>query len=614
MTDSAPASQLSATLSPMAMLASVLALGGAAQWLAWLLRVPSILILLTVGFLAGPVFGIVQPDQLFGDLLLPFVSVAVALILFEGGLTLNARELGGARGVVFMLVTVGAIVTGALATTAAYFLIPDLGFGLSLLLGCILTVTGPTVVLPLLREIRPTGPVNAILKWEGIVIDPIGAVFAVIAFEVVSQGRYDSLVADAIWIIARTLTFGTLVGLAGAALLAVAIRRFWLPDHLHTIAAAVVVVGVFAGSNALMQESGLMAVTAMGIALANQRYADMRHILEFKENLRVFLLSMVFVLLSARLSLSDFAEVGWSVAAFVIALIFLVRPATVFASTIGSRLSTRERIYLAWMAPRGIVAAAVTSVFSLALEEQGYENARLLAPIVFTVIVTTVLVYGLTGSMVARKLGLADPDPQGFLILGAGVLGREVGSGLQAAGVKVLLIDTNRENILAAQMAGLPTHFGSVLAEDTLEKIDLAGIGRLLAMTTNDEVNSLAVQRFSPAFGRARLYQTAPKGSESGQSKIGAEFHARLLFRHNATVASMTDLIEAGASVRPTKLTPEFTFEAFKARFGDSAIVMFVVQENGRVQVVTADAPVTPKPGQTVISLTPRVAKEAPAA
>lgn len=584
------------------MLATIVVLGGLAQWLGWLMRLPAILLLLLFGFVAGPLTGIVQPEQLFGDLLLPFVSLSVALILFEGGLTLNVRELAGGGRVVLMLVTVGALVTWALATGFAY-LLTGLDLELSVLLGAILTVTGPTVVLPLLRHIRPVGPINAILKWEGIVIDPIGAVLAVIAFEVVADGWHEQALTKALWTIGRTLLLGAATGLAGAGLLIVTIRRFWAPDHLHTLVAAMLVIAVFAGSNWLLHESGLMAVTVMGIVLANQRYADIRHILEFKENLRVFLLSAVFVLLSARLRLSEMASIGMGTLAFLAALLLIVRPASVYLSTIGSGLSRAERAFLSWMAPRGIVAAAVTSVFALALEEAGYSQARLLVPIVFSTIVGTVLVYGLSGPAVAQLLGLADPSPQGLVVLGGGTFGRELAIAVQRLGIRALLVDTNRENIIAAQMAGVPTHFGSILAEDTLEKLDLAGIGRLLALTSNDEVNALAVQRFAHVFGRIGLYQVAPKGSESGKSKLGAHLHGRLLFRPDMTLARIEDLLEQGAVMRATKLTAEYDLESFREQRGDDAPVLFVVTEGGRLQVVGADERVQARAGQVLVSL-----------
>lgn len=588
-----------------------------AQWLAWLLRLPSILLLLLAGFATGPMMlDLIQPNRLMGSLLLPFVAVSVALILFEGGLTLNFRELrgGGRRRVVLMLVTLGALTTWILAALAAYWL-TGLDVGLSIVLGAILTVTGPTVVLPLLRHIRPLGPANPILKWEGIVVDPIGAVLAVIAFEVVAEGRFDTAISHGVWTAARTLIFGGVLGLTGAVALTVAIRRYWIPDHLQTMVAAMLVVALFAGSNWLLHESGLMTVTVMGIALANQRVADIRHILEFKENLRTFLLGMVFVLLSARLSLEDVQRAGVGSLLFVAALILLVRPLSVLLSTVGSGLQWRDRAFLCWMAPRGIVAAAVTSVFALALEQRGYAEARLLVPIIFATIVGTVLVYGLTGGFVARRLGLADTDPQGLLILGADGFAQELARAARNAGARVLLVDSNRENIVTARLAGLNTHFGSILAEDTLDRLELTGLGRLLALTSNDEVNTLAVQRFAHVFGRPGLFQLPPKGSEAGKSKLSSQFHGRLLFRNGATYGEIAALLDDGATIHATKLTQEFNFAAFRRRFGERWLPLLLVSETGKLHVVTAEDKIEPRPGQTLITLAiSPVSEDAPTA
>ncbi len=585
------------------MLAAIILLGALAQFLGWLLRLPAILLLLLLGFLAGPVGGIIVPDELFGKLLLPFVSLAVALILFEGGLTLNLRELRGGGRVVIALVTVGALVTWILSSLAAFWLM-GIGYELSILLGAILTVTGPTVVLPLLRFIRPVGAVGPILKWEGIVIDPIGAVLALIAFEVITESRVEGAVSHAVWTVAKTLIGGAVIGAGGATLLIAAIRKFWIPDHLQTLLTTTLVVSVFTGANWVFHESGLMAVTIMGIVMANQRSADVRHILEFKENLRVFLLSAVFVLLSARLSLADFATLGPGVVAFLVVMILVVRPVSVWVSTTSARMPWRERVFLASLAPRGIVAAAVASIFTLALEKKGMAQARLLVPIVFSTIVGTVLIYGLTGPMIARALGLANADPQGLLIVGAGPFARELSKATESCGFRTLLVDTNRENTLAAQMAGLKTHFGSILAEDTIERLELAGLGRLLALTSNDEVNSLATNRFAHIFGRARLFQLPPKGSEVGKSKLGASFHGRLLFNEAATYLKLDELMGAGASIRATKLTVQFDLESFRARHGESAMPLLIATDHAKLSVMVVGEKLSIRPGQTLVYLT----------
>lgn len=582
-------------------LGAIVVFGAAAQWIAWRLRVPSILFLLMFGFLAGPVAGWIDPTALLGDMLLPFVSLAVALILFEGGLSLTFREIRGAGTVIALLVSVGALATWILAGAAAHMLL-GLDLQLSALLGAILTVTGPTVVLPLLRHIRPSGSVAAILKWEGIVIDPVGALLAVLVFEAIRHGA-DTGAAHFALAFLKTIFGGAGIGLAAAFLLAVGLRKYWFPDHLQNAVALMLVVAAFVVSNVLQPESGLLAVTVMGIALANQRMADLRHILEFKENLGVFLLSAVFILLSARIELSEMKAVGVGALLFVLALILIVRPVCVAISTFGSSLNWRQRAFLASIAPRGIVAAAVTSVFALELEQAGHAQARLLVPVIFMTIVVTVVVYGLAGGAVAKFLGLSDSNPQGVLFVGSKRFARQTATVLQGLGFRVLLVDTNRGEIGAAQMQHLAVFHGNILSEQTREKLDFTGIGRLIALTPNNEVNLLANERYARLFGRANVYLLPPRGGESKAAAAVEHGSGRRLFRPDANYERIEALCDAGAVVKATKLTKTFDFAAFQALHGESFIPLFLQLENGQLQIITADEKLAPKPGQTLVSL-----------
>jgi NhaP-type Na+/H+ or K+/H+ antiporter len=284
-------------------LASIIVLGIGAEWLAWRLRLPSILLLLIFGIVVGPVTGFLNPDALFGDLLLPVVSIAVAIILFEGGLNLRISELRQVGGVVRNLITIGVLVTWLIGAGAAHFLL-GLNFALALLLGAILVVSGPTVIMPLLRHLRPSGQVGSILKWEGIVIDPIGAILAVLVFEAILAGGFREAAAVTVIGLLKTILIGGGIGMLGAMIMVLLLRRFWIPDFLHGAVSLTLVIAVFAGSNLLQTDSGLLAATVMGIYLANQRTVSVRHIVRFKENLRVLLISGLFILLAARLQVS----------------------------------------------------------------------------------------------------------------------------------------------------------------------------------------------------------------------------------------------------------------------------------------------------------------------
>lgn len=584
-------------------LASIVVLGIGASWLAWRLHLPSILLLLVFGFVAGPITGFLNPDELLGDLLLPVVSLSVAIILFEGGLNLRLAELRKTGGVVRNLITVGVLLTWLIGAGAAYFIL-GLDLALAVLLGAILVVTGPTVILPLLRYLRPGGQVGSILKWEGIVVDPVGAILAVLVFEVIVAGGVGQAVPLVLLGLLKTVLFGGIIGVLGAIIVMQLLRRYWLPDFLHSVVSLALVVTAFTVSNWLQTDSGLLAVTVMGIVLANQKTVSIRHIMEFKENLRVLLISGLFVLLAARLQMADLASVGVSSLALLAILMLIARPASVALSTLGSKLSLRERLFLSWLAPRGIVAAAVASVFALQLVEAGYPQAELLVPFTFIVIAGTVAIYGLSASPLARWLKVAKPNPQGVLIVGGHNWARSMAVALQEEGYKVLVVDATWAQVSAARMVGVPTFYANILSQYALDEIELGGIGRLMALTSDDEFNSLAALQFGNVFGRSQVYQLPSGGEEEGDKrKVSQYLRGRLLFGTEVTYSYLTNRFASGAVIKTTNLTEEFDYDAFGAYYGETALPLFLIDQNGNLAIFTPDNPPKPRPGQKLISL-----------
>lgn len=595
---------LSASMNSNSLIAvgAIIVLGGVAQWLAWRLRLPSILLLLLFGFLAGPVMHIVRTDELFGPLLRPFVSISVGFILFEGGLSLNFRELAGTARVMWSLVTIGVLVTSIVAAAAARAL---LGFEvpLAILFGAILSVTGPTVILPLLQHVRPCGPVAGILRWEGIIIDPIGALLAVFVFEGIITHQSSDAVALVAMGVLKIIVVGGGLGCAAAIWLMLAIRRYWLPEFLQSSVTLVLVSAALVVSNLVQAESGLLAATVMGIFLGNQRSADVRHIADFKENLRLLLVSTLFIVLSARLTPDDLQSIGWEGLTFIAILVLVARPLGVLLCTLGSSLKRSERIFLMWMAPRGIVAASVASVFAFDLEQRGFVQARQLVPVTFATIVATVLIYGLTSAPLARLLHLSEKNPQGILILGAHALGRAMAAALVACRIKVLLVDSNPANAATSRLAGLPTYLGSILGERTLDELDLAGIGSFVAMTPNDPINVLAGQRFIRFFGASNIYQLFPKTSGRGTKEMHKHLHGRLLFAPDAHFDPLDRRIQRGDIIKTTTLSDNFNFADFKKKYGPDALPLFLIGEDGKLIICTTDRPVEPRAGQKIIAL-----------
>ncbi len=592
-------------------LASVIGLGVTCQWVAWRLKIPAILLLLLTGLAAGAgtawltnhgllTARFLNPDQLFGHLLLPVVSLSVALILFEGGLTLNVAELKQGGRVIWRLVSIGALVSAVISSFAAYYIL-DLPRGLAVLVGSILVVTGPTVIGPLLRFVKPVGIVGPVLRWEGIVIDPIGALLAVVVFEAVAAGEVNP--GHIAWITGFTVLVGTIIGLIGAVLVVLLLQRNLTPDHLENPLVVMLVLVCFAASNTIQHESGLVAVTIMGIALANQRRVPVHHILEFKESLTILLIASLFILLGARLSLDQLAMLDWRVVLFIVILVVIVRPLSVLAATAGSNFSWRERTFLACMAPRGIVAAAVASVFALRLLNLNYPQADRLVPITFAVVSGTVLIYGVAGPFLSKRLGLSKPGASGFLIVGAGPVARMLGEVIQREGLEVLLVDTNTENTRAARLAGLPVTLGNALSRSVADAIALSSIGRMIAVTPNSEVNSLAVLQFGRQFGKHNVYQlSGGESTKSARDKTAQSLRGQVLFNDVFTYNHLVDQMEAGAIIKTTRLTKEFDYAAYRARHGETTVSMFVLNDRRELQVITPETTLAPKPGWTILN------------
>ncbi len=612
----------------------IVALGVGAQWLAWRIKVPSILLLLAFGFAVGPGWAMAQgkplldPDSLFGDLLLPLVGLCVGLILYEGGLTLRARDIKGVSRAVFTLVSLGAFVTWIVASLGSYIVL-GLSPQLSALLGAILIVTGPTVVGPLLRHIRPAGQSGPILRWEGIVIDPIGAVSAVLVLEVLLAGNPAEVPLTVGIALLKTIVIGGGIGLSSALLLLGFLDKFWIPEHLQNPTSLMLVVIAYSVSNHFQEESGLLATTVMGVFLANQRRVDLRHILEFKENLSVLIIASLFIVLAARITPADLEAVNWwRSGLFLAVLVLLARPASVWLSTIGAGLDWRERLFMSWMAPRGIVAAAVASVFALSLEEAMPDSgASRLVPLAFLMIVGTVTIYGLTASPVARLLGVSDQDPQGVFIVGASPVARAIAAVLNRHGVAVALADTNRGNVTSGRMAGLKIAYGNILDEIFFENLDLRGMGRVIAMTPNEEVNTLALQRFTHEFGKANLYRLPARVDKKERPKPKSEdsksiperirtgsvdldplqSHSsstgRRVFDTGIDLTTLEKRLASGWVIKATSISAEFTFEDYHTLYGDEAVPMFVVDADGDVTIAVAGKHPTAEPGSKIIAL-----------
>ena len=472
--------------------------------------------------------------------------------------------------------------------------------------GALVTVTGPTVVAPLLRTVRPETEVANILRWEGILIDPIGALLAVLVFEfTVSEHHQHTILMFGLTIVA-----GMVLGLIGAWILATLMRQRLLPDYLHRVGSLALVLAVFALSNAIAAESGLLAVTVMGMVLANYPNLAMDDVLDFKETLTLLLISVLFIVLAARIDLSAFAGIGWGALALLLVILLIARPVAVWLATLGSSLDWRRKAVLAWIAPRGIVAAAVSALFALQLERLGYTQARVLAALTFMVIVVTVILQSLTAKTITRRLGVGAAEARGVLIAGGNPVARAVAKALHEREIPVILADMDWHNTRAARMSGIPVYRGDILSEHADNYLDLSNISTLLAMSASAERNLLVSLNYRPQFGVKRVYTLGleTEREESHRTRLIESHRVPRLFDESITLARLQEALERGDSIRTTPLTATFGFEAFREKWGEQAIPLFALDPKGTVRVFSTQNIPQPEAGWTLISLMPTVA------
>jgi len=585
-------------------LAMIGILGLACQWLAWWARLPAILFLLLCGIVVGPVAGWLQPDILFNNLLFPIVSLSVAVILFEGSLTLKIEEIRGLGSMVRNLISVGALLTWVGSAMATHYL---LGFSLSIsfLFGAVVVVTGPTVIIPMLRTVRPNAKISNILRWEGITIDPLGALMAVLVFDFIISGQHENAINHILIEFSKIILVGSVHGALAALALGYVLRNHLIPEYLRNVLALTLVFEVYALSDLMVHESGLLAVTIMGLILANMKNTDIDDILDFKESLSVLLISGLFIILAARVEFHQFQQLGWTAIILLFTLMFVIRPISVWICAIGSDLTFSEKTLISWIGPRGIVAAAVAALFAIRLEQEGFPEAELLVPLTFLIIIGTVVIQSATAKYLAQWLGVRAPPPKGVLIIGAGNVARVIGKALQSQDLKVVMTDSNWENTSLARMEGLSTYFGNPISEHADRNLDLLGLGKMLAVSGRGNLDTLASLRFKPEFGANNVYELKTNREQiiADKHQISTRHRGYQLFGADITYGKLANWIGNGAEIKKSQLSGEYDFEAFMNNYKDRVIPLFALDNKGRLQIFAAEKELKPASGWNIISL-----------
>lgn len=579
-------------------------LGIGAQWLAWRSNRPAIVLMLGAGFLAGPVLGIFDPEHAFGELLEPMIAIGVALVLFEGGLSLNFRELRDNSDAVGRMATIGVLLGwlfGALAANA----IAGLVWPVAVLFGGILIVTGPTVVVPLLRQATVQPRPASLLKWEAIVNDPTGAMCAVIAYEYFRLSRTGATWMEIIPPMLFAAALAAVLGYAAARFVAWSYPRGLVPEYLKVPVLFVTVIALFVISNAIEKEAGLVAVTVMGIALANMNVQSLRSIHPFKETVAILLVSGIFILLSASLKWSDLAFLNWRFGLFLLVLLFVVRPATVLLTLLGSSVPWNERLFVAWIAPRGIVLVAISGLFALRLTELGYADGNVLIGLSFAVVVATVLAHGFTIDLAAKLFRVKGETRPGLLLVGSTPWTIALAELMQELKTPVMVVDSSWQRLKPARRRNLPYYHGEILNEATEHNLDLSPYQALVAATDNEAYNTLVCSEFAHEIGRDAVYQIGQPGDDDDRQAIPEALRGRALFESGYGVDDIAERLDQGWQLRKTKLSDNFKFDDAKDVLPPSTNMLMLLKGDGRMQFFTHAARPNPGPGDTVISFAP---------
>ncbi len=561
-------------------IAIILTLGVGGQWVANRLRIPGVLLLLTAGIFVGPIFEVIKPEEEFGsDVLFPVVSLAVGLLLYEGGLGLKIDRLTAGRSVILRLVTVGALVTWLIGWAATSLLF-DVSNSHAALIGAILVVSGPTVVIPLLHLSRPREPTGSILRWEGIVIDPVGATLAIVVLDATLN---ENSASKAAFEIAITLGAGAIAGVVVAGLAMAALHYHWIPDQLLNPAMIAGAVVAFAAADVIRPEAGLMATTMLGLVLANQHLVPNHQLTAFSEDVGHLILGTLFIVLGAMVDLGDLRSVFPEALILIAILVFVARPVAVWLSTIGSGLARNDKYFLMWMAPRGIVAASVATVFSRTLADSG-DPVPELVPIVFATVIVTVALYGLTATWVAVKTRVAKTQPNGVALVSNSHFAIELADVLASQEIPVLVVSTSKTVQRATFRKGLLAYDRPIDSHDLDLTLDGVGIKQAILLTDDENFASHAAYHLTEHLGRANLYQVQPDEDDDDFEMRGRSAFGELTYHRLASGASKGGFhIVQGAELR------------------DGDMALFELRDNHSVSLVNG----APDPEATVIAVTP---------
>ena len=583
-------------------LAGIIILGIIAQWVAWRLKLLAILPLILIGLLVGPLATLYTEDGtkliepiwngekgLFpGEGLYYFVSLAISIILFEGGLTLKRTEIANVGPVITKLITLGTVVTFFGAGVATHYIF-GLSWQISFLFSGLIIVTGPTVITPILRNIPLKKDVSTVLKWEGILIDPIGALVAVLVFEFISVGEGQAFTKTALIEFGKILLFGITFGFTFAHALGFAIKKNFIPHYLLNVVSLSVVLLVYVESDVFAHESGLLAVVVMGMVMGNMDLPNIKELLYFKESLSVLLISILFILLAANINIADMELIyNWNTVTLFAVIVFIIRPVGVFLSAQGSNLKLNEKLFIGWVGPRGIVAAGIASLFGSKLLAKGEPGAEYITPLVFMIVLGTVLLNATTARIFAKLVGVFLTKSEGILIIGASKLSRLIANYLKKNNRHVVLIDNNQANVDKAKHLGLEAMTADIFSDTLADNIELNDMGYLMALTGNSDINKFAIKKFQKQFGENgafRLVNTEEVKDPGNNPKEG-------LFSHTDDFIKLMDTVRKYPAIHEIDLKDKAHYDELIdiTREDKDIIPVFTKSPNGSIDIIPANS------------------------
>ncbi|KGP73829.1 cation:proton antiporter [Pontibacillus yanchengensis] len=582
------------------------ALGVGSQWIGWKYRIPAIVVMSIVGLLVGPVFGILQPAEDFGELFKPIVSIAVAIILFEGSLSLDFREVRGLGRPVLRIVTLGAFIAWLLGSLGAHF-VADLSLAVAFVIGGLFIVTGPTVILPLLRQAKLKPRPAAILKWEGIIVDPFGALLSVFAFEIILFLTNEDVTANALLFFFFASFLAVVIGYVLGKGLGYMFENGHVPEFLKSPVMFAVVILCFTVADEIAHETGLLAVTAMGMTLANMHISSIEDMRNFKENISVLLVSAIFVMLTASLSVDTLMQIfNLNIISYVLIMLFVVRPLSIWVSTIGTDLSFAERTLVGWIAPRGIVALTVAGYFASVLSEAGFEDASILTSLTFALVFATVCAHGFSIGWLAKKLDLAIDGQPGVLIVGGSSFSAELAKVLKELKIPVLITDSSWQRLIPVRKAGVPFMKEEILSEQTEYHLDMTPYEYMISASELDSYNALVCNTFVPEIGRSNLFQlTLHNRRGDDLEAMGNTIGGRLLFNEQATWEHLNEKVDSGYVFRKTNITNQYTYQQYMKERHPETLMLFVYKPSGKLSFFTHKSQPKAENGDVIVSLMP---------